>query len=226
MVLATKLTRRHRGGGRRLPVGARACTARGTVGLNAGTRWRPDGQMTLSFLRRATSSRANFLIELSTTTSVDGVGVDWSAGIAVGATASAKRSQASSGRWQASAARPRRPAHSERGTTVSRRRHGLDENCVRASWLRIQLLHPLNQSNLLCTGSFSQFLSLSLHCTSYIHFSILSEIDLPDRWFWKSFVHQTNMVDSNKQKQWLQHRPKTRESHFKFRYVLGPQYTR
>jgi len=40
--------------------------------------------------------------------------------------------------------------------------------------------------------------------------------------YMRIFVHQTDMVDNNKQKQKLQHRRKTLEAHFKFRYALGP----
>ena len=36
----------------------------------------------------------------------------------------------------------------------------------------------------------------------------------------KIFIHQAKMVDNNKHKQWLHHRQKTLEAHFK--YALGP----
>jgi len=135
---------------------------------------------------RATSSRANFLIELSTTTSVDGVGVDWSAGIAVGATASAKRSEASSGRWQASADRD----HCDQLTPSAVRRSVRDvTDSMKIVSERVDCVYNFCSHSVsrICyapaaLSSFWHAVTLSLHCTSYIHLSILSQIDLPDRW--------------------------------------------
>ena len=114
-------------GRRWLPVGARLYCPR-----DGRTQRQDDGRTDKwrsgSGASPTTSSRANFLIELSTTTSVDGVGVDWSAGTAVRRHWSAARRRAG-GCWRVHRARQ---CSEERRSTSQ-----LDENCIRATRLAV-----------------------------------------------------------------------------------------